>query len=291
MAYIFLTVFISVFLLFIFKFFPKYGVNTVVAIVINYITAGITGILFLSTPLSVETIVSSQWLWLAIPLGALFVSVFYFISLTTQRIGISTASVANKMSVVMPVLFSVFFLDQSLSALKIVGILCALTAVYLSSRSSTQANFPGNYWWLPVVVFLGSGCIDISINVSNAWYIASDTESALFSITTFFSAFCAGILFLCILLFAKKITAKEIFSLKNILGGIILGVPNYFSIYFIFRSLDSHVFTSAQLFPVLNVSNVVLAAISAWLFFKEKLTAVNIAGIALAILSIVLIAL
>ncbi|MBK7668019.1 MAG: hypothetical protein IPJ32_12200 [Sphingobacteriaceae bacterium] len=75
------------------------------------------------------------------------------------------------------------------------------------------------------------------------------------------------------------------------IGGIILGIPNYFSIFFILKSLEANIFTSAQLFPVLNISNVVLTALVGFLVFKEKLSAQNLLGVLLAVISILLITL
>ncbi len=290
MFFIILTILFSVFLLIVFKLFQKYTVNTFVAIVINYITAVITGILFLNTNYNFNTVFNSNWLAMCVPLGFLFVSIFYLISQTAQRISISTASIANKMSVAMPVLFSVIFLNQHLSFLKIMGIGLALVAVYFATKTPKIQKTNTNLLWLPIAVFIGSGLIDISINATNAYYIKSPNDSALFSITTFLTAFCIGSLVIMYQLFiSKQQTVTTIFKLKNIVGGIVLGIPNYFSIYFMFKALDANVLSSAQLFPIFNLSNVVLSAIVAWLMFKEKLSTVNIIGIALAVLSIVLI--
>jgi len=289
MLYIILTIVISVLLLLIFKAFQKYGLNSLVAIVVNYITAAITGILFLNTGISINSIFQSDWIYICLPLGILFIGIFYLIALTAQRISISAASVANKMSVIMPVLYSLIFLNQQLSVIKIIGILLAMLAVYLSTRSPQKSNVNSSLVWLPVMVFVGSGLIDIAINASNAFYIHSQEESALFSICTFLSAFIVGIIVLSWSVVKGSLTVKEIIAPKNIIGGLVLGIPNYFSIYFIFKSLDANVLQSAQLFPVLNLSNVALSAFLAWLVFKEKLSLINLAGIALAIVSILLI--
>ena len=290
MFFIVLTILLSVFLLIVFKLFQKYSVNTFVAIVINYITAVITGILFLNTNYNFNTVFNSNWLAMCIPLGFLFVSIFYLISQTAQRISISTASIANKMSVAMPVLFSIIFLNQQLSFFKIMGIVLALVAVYFSTKTPKAQKTNTNLLWLPIAVFIGSGLIDISINATNAYYIKLPNDSALFSITTFLTAFCIGVIVIIYQLFiSKQQTVTTIFKLKNIVGGVVLGIPNYFSIYFMFKALDANVVSSAQLFPIFNLSNVVLSAILAWLVFKEKLSTINIIGIALAVLSIVLI--
>ena len=54
-------------------------------------------------------------------------------AMTAQKNGVSVASVAGKMSVVVPVLFGVFLYNESVTFLKIIGILIALIAVYLAS--------------------------------------------------------------------------------------------------------------------------------------------------------------
>lgn len=291
MLNIFFAVFSGVLLLLVFKLFPKFGVNTLIAIILNYVVAAITGIIILERSFSFNEVIQSSWIVVSLPLGALFIGIFYLISLTAQRISVSTASVANKMSVAMPVLFSIIFLKQELSAFKIAGITLALIAVYLASKSRESNSQSKKLIWLPILVFAGSGFIDISINACNAYFIKSNHEAALFTISTFMSAFICGIAVIVYMLIAKKIEQKDFLQMKNILGGIALGIPNYFSIFFIFKALESSSFSSAQLFPLLNLSNVILSALLAFLLFKEKLSPVNIAGILLAVLSIVLIAL
>lgn len=288
MIYIILAVITSVFLLSIFKLLPKYNINTFHAIIINYLVAATTGFVFSENKIDFSLVAETPWLWICLPLGFLFIGIFYLISLTAQKISIAAASVANKMSVVIPVLFSIIFIGEKLSALKLIGILLALIAVYFTNKKANkESDVSKKLLWLPVFVFIGSGLIDTSINAAQTYLFTLPVHSELFSIGTFASAFMIGICILTFQLF-KKSGAKLEF--KSIVGGIILGVPNYFSIFFIIKSLEAGVFKSAQLFPVLNISNVALTAIVGYLIFKEKLSAQNIIGVALAIISILLIA-
>jgi drug/metabolite transporter (DMT)-like permease len=287
--YIILTILTSVFLLVLFKVFEIKKVNTLQAIVINYIVAAITGILFSKHELHYSQLRDSGLLIICVPLGLLFISIFYLISLTAQKVSISAASVANKMSVVMPVLFSVFVIGDQLNPLKIAGIVLALIAVFLTTKSENSARL--NFMiWLPILVFVGSGFIDITINAAEHYFLKKEGDSELFSIATFASAFCFGMLFLAFSSFKAKHPKQERSFLKSLAGGICLGIPNYFSIFFMIKSLETDLLSSAQLFPLLNISNVTLSALVAYLFFKEKLSTSNLSGIALAILSIILIA-
>lgn len=289
MIYIVLTVLASVLLLGIFKLFDKYKVNSFHAIIVNYFAASVTGLLFSKNNYNIDVLFNSTWVYVCIPLGVLLISIFYLISLTTQKISISTASVANKMSVVMPVLFSVFVLHESLTVLKIAGIVLALVALYFATYSESGSNVNAKkLFYLPLLVFIGSGLIDVAINATKAFYIKSDQDSEMFTISSFAFAFVIG---LGVILFQKlraisTHTTAPAFELKSMIGGIVLGIPNYFSIFFILKSLESNVLSSAQLFPVLNISNVILATLIGFLIFKEKLSVKNIAGVIIALIAI-----
>lgn len=298
MIYIGLTVIASVFLLLVFKWFDRFKVNTFYAILVNYLTAAITGILFSKSTFSISQVYTADWLKVALPLGLLFIVIFYLISLTAQKISIATASVANKMSVAMPVLFSVLFLQQHIGPLKWVGIALALASVYLTTKVKHHVGVVStrSLMWLPLAVFIGSGLIDIAINAANAFYIRSSGDSSLFSVCTFLSAFCFGGLILVMGYWRPSWAITPPLNgrseiIKALIGGIGLGIPNYFSIYFIFKSLEVNVLSSAELFPLLNVSNVVLAALLGFLLYKEKLSPINLLGILLAVVAILCMAL
>ena len=80
-------------------------------------------------------------------------------------------------------------------------------------------------------------------------------------------------------------------NLRNILGGIALGIPNYFSIYFLLKALQNEYLTSASIFTINNVAIVLLSTFLGILLFKEKISAKNWGGILLAVTSILLVAL
>jgi drug/metabolite transporter (DMT)-like permease len=287
--FIVLAIASGVFVLCLFKLFEKYEVNTVTAIIVNYLAAGLTGFLVSSHKISFFDLTGRSWLLYCIPLGFLFFSVFYLMSLTIQKISVAAGSVANKMSVVMPVLFSVLFIGEKLDLLRSAGILMAMVAVYFSTKKDDQQNNSAKKLiWLPVLVFAGSGFIDISLNAAKTYLLRSEADSEVFTTFTFLCAFGFGLLSVPL---KRSLKLEPRFNLKNIVWGFVLGIPNYFSIFLIIKALEAGVFQSAQLFPVLNISNVVLSALTGYILFKEKLSAQNIFGVMLAVISIFLITL
>ena len=99
------------------------------------------------------------------------------------------------------------------------------------------------------------------------------------SAPVFFTAFIIGLL--------KVIWDGKRIIRKNIIAGIILGIPNYFSIYFILLALKH--LGGIYVFPILNIGVVLLSSIISWLFYKEQMSKTNWIGIVLACLSIIII--
>jgi multidrug transporter EmrE-like cation transporter len=83
---------------------------------------------------------------------------------------------------------------------------------------------------------------------------------------------------------------REKFEFKSLLGGIALGIPNYYSTYYLLEALHSKTLESSVLYPLNNLGIVVVCAVSAYLLFREKLSAINLAGIFLSLVAIALIA-
>jgi uncharacterized membrane protein len=75
---------------------------------------------------------------------------------------------------------------------------------------------------------------------------------------------------------------------KDILAGIGLGLPNYFSIYFLIGALRSDI-ANTKVFILNNVAIVLISTLLGILFFNEKLLKKNWIGIGLAVISIILI--
>lgn len=286
MIYLLLSILISSGLFVIFKYFGIYKVDVLKAIFVNYVVAFIMGFAFAGKDFSLTEIPDQPWFLGAVFLGALFVSVFFVMAMTAQKNGVSVASVAGKMSVVIPVFFGVFLYNESVTFLKIFGILIALFAVYLASVKEEKSVSKNAGLLFPILLFLGSGAIDTTLKYVEVLYVAKEDVSifsgSLFGIAAFFAVL--------ILLF-KSIKKRESFGFKNIIAGVALGIPNYFSIIFLIKALQTEGFESSTLFTINNVGIVIVSTIIGILLFKEQFSIKNKIGVVLAILGIVIVAL
>ena len=76
---------------------------------------------------------------------------------------------------------------------------------------------------------------------------------------------------------------------RNILGGIALGLPNFFSLYYLVKMLEAKAFESATLFTIHNIAIVIVSTFVGILFFKEKISLRNAFGIGLALFALYLV--
>ncbi len=283
MGHLLLAILFSSILFFVFKSFSKFNINTLQAIIFNYIIAFTVGIIVNKTNFSVSETLYKPWLLYCIYLGILFITIFLFMGKTAQKNGVSVASVASKMSLIIPVLFGIYFFKEEISLFKTIGIFIALIAVYFTTKKNDATIEPSNFIY-PLLLFIGSGVIDTSLNYIQKKCL-QDEETALFSSLTFLSAFIIGIIVLIYQIIKKQFT----FHFKNLLGGILLGIPNYFSMYFLIRALQNEKIQSATLFTLINIGVILLTTIFGILLFKEKLKRHNYIGIALAIIALLLV--
>lgn len=277
-----------------FKVCGKYNISTFQAIVFNYITCVITGSLFNGTFPINNVAVEQDWFKWACLMGVMFIAIFNVVAITTRKIGIAVASVANKLSLIIPVVLSVYLYNESVKGLKLIGVILALGAVILTCFPSKQEEAIEEehlkkssklILLLPLLLFISSGILDSLINHVQKNYVAEENKNA-FLITGFFSAGCIGIAILVVLVLLKKIQLQP----KAIIAGIAIGIPNYFSIWCMVNFLKTSPWQSSASLPVNNMGIVLFSAVAAWLFFKEKLSAINWAGVALSLISIYLIA-
>lgn len=271
-----------------FKFFDQFKIDTFNAIVINYLTCIIVGlpILFNSEVSLIETHIE-EWVPFAILLGAIFIGVFFLIGRTAQTSGVAIASLSMKLGYVMPIILAFLVYKESITNNKIIGIALTIVAIVLVSFPKKQVNTSSKMIFYPFIIFLFSGFADSVVQfVEHKYFFASGADQ--FTVFLFGTA---GLLGLLILLFKQMIGKRKKISIKDMVGGVLLGIPNYGSIYFFIKALNHPNMESSMAFPVNNIGIVLVSSLLAFLLFKEKLSLLNYLGLTIAFLSIVILSL
>jgi drug/metabolite transporter (DMT)-like permease len=263
-------------------------INMFQTIVFNYVVCVVTGSFFMGYFPVNSTTFHQPWFKWALLMGASFISIFNMLGFTTQKIGVAIASVANKLSLVIPFVFSIYLYNEKAAALKLLGIVLALIAVWLTMKQDKKPGAPIAGKWLlflPVLLFIASGLLDTMVKYVEQTFLNEHNNND-YLITAFASAASIGLILLLILLIA----GKQRFDYRAILAGFSVGIPNYFSIWCLLVVLKQYAGNSSAIIPINNMGIVLFSAVMAWMLFKEKLSAINWLGIVLSLVAIALIA-
>ena len=300
MLFFLLAVVFTVMLYLIMRAYPRYQVDSFHAVVFNYYSCVLTG-LVLTPDLGIfrQTEWTSEGTLLTMALGGMFVTAFMLIGLTAQKVSVTATSLAGNMSLVIPVLFGLFVFrnnNKDFTALNYLGLVLALAALALgaiqrSPKASDMANASNTglpakqaLWIFPVLTFFATGTNNTLINfLSSKYYPAGQ-------ITVFMIIACFGAVLIGTSILIYRIIAHgHRLQLRSVVGGLLLGVPNFLSLYFLLLALAAFGNSAAYVFPIYNILTMLVSALAAWVLYKERLNTLNKWGLLLAVAAIVLI--
>ncbi len=290
MLYLALSILFSVLLLVNFRIFPKFNISTFQAIAFNYPVCFLTGLLLMPNGQSFRLDFSQDWTRYSLALGVGFIITFILSGLATQKIGMTITSMANNVSLVIPVFFSLIVFGsggKTFDWINYSGLALAILAVAIATFKS-EKGVKANFWLqggLALAVFLMYGITNTAINYLNITYIADATKVVPVTLVMVLGAAVSGL----ILLIIRTIKGSEKIELKNILAAFTLGVPNFLSFYFLILTLGYFGNSGAFVYPIYNMGVILVSAFVAILFFKENVSNLNKLGLFLAVIAILMI--
>ncbi|MDG1477211.1 MAG: DMT family transporter [Vicingaceae bacterium] len=269
-------------LIIFFKLFPKYGIDNLQALIINYFVAGGLSLYFSEQSFSFEYILASSWIYHAVIIGILFIVTFNLYATGTQKVGIAITTIANKLSLLIPVgIALILYPNEHITFLKVIGFILAIVGIYLSSTQQKKLSFDKKYIWLIILVFVGQGIADSIFNNAQKT-VVNEADKGLFFMCLLFMAGLSGI----IILLGKSIKEKPQIKFKNLFAGLLFGLPNYITITLFFGALENSGLAATQVYPIISMGVVILSALVGLILFKEKLSLRNWIGLGFAIWSI-----
>lgn len=281
------VVIFNVLLLVIFKLYDRFSIDTFQAIVVNYWTAVILGSCLLGYFPLTDSVTTKPWFIYALILGFLFISGFTLLGKTVQLVGVAVTSVAQKMSFIIALVFSILWYQEQVTVVKIIGLILAAICILFINKPNKDVQFERSTKMVTYILgtFILGGIIDCLLFYVERENISKQADIG-FLTTLFGIAGIIGLLYMIYGLITKKLT----WQWKNVYAGIILGIPNFFSIYLLLLLINTG-FEGSKLFPIVNVSNVCTSTLMGLLLFREKLNTIQWIGVALGISCILLIAL
>ncbi|MFM9985102.1 MAG: hypothetical protein ACKVOK_07695 [Flavobacteriales bacterium] len=288
MIYLLFSILTNASIYLIFKWFDRTGIQTFTAIVMNYITAFVLGIFMVGNLDEALQSASSFPIWTmgGLSLGIIFISIFYLMAITSQKVGVSVTTIASKMSMALAVLLFLWIdPKEKFTAIKGVAIILAIAGVVFASLRTDGAKFQARALMWPLLILLGSTIIDFGIAYFSG-FTTTDNERTLYSCLSFGVA---GICGICVLIF-QLVMGKTQMRMRDVMAGMGLGLVNYGSIYFLVQAYYHVGLPRGTVICVNNLAVVIIAAIAAAFIFKERQTRRNILGILLSVVAICLLA-
>lgn len=291
MTYLLLSILSSTGIFLIFRLIEKKDVKTFPVIVINYITAA--GIGFATSNGSAAGIRDYPFPFylLAALIGIFFIIMFFVVARSSQKAGMAVTTIAGKMSVIFPIAFSILYdPGDVLSPLKATGILVAFPGVVFTIYKKKSRLPDPSLLYLPLILFVGMGLVDSLVKFAQYEYISDDNLSLFTALLFGISAF-IGLL----ISMTKAARFTSLFNIRVLAWGILLGFVNFGSIFFLVRTLNylhplHGPIDSSVVFGINNIGIVALSVILGVLLFRERLSRLNTAGIAICILATLILA-
>ena len=242
----------------------------------NYIAATVLAFLFMDTERVFN--VSKQLIPISFVSGSIYVTAFMVYMKAVGRIGLAVPVTITRVSVLLPVLGSVLIFSERMSLYQVAGFILAVLAIYLFSGASTKDTSVSkrSEILLLIVLFVLMGSGDFSLKIFQQLYPQA------YLMNFIFLAFVIASLYTFVMVVIRRVHISR----RIIVGGIILGIPNFASAFFILKVLQK--FPGSIAFPLNNIGIIILSTFVGRLFWRERLHRQAMIAMGLSILAVIL---
>lgn len=264
----------------LFKFFACRNIDSLQAIAFNYLTATLLGFSMSLSASGSGFVLGVSELALSVVMGVMFMLAFVLMARSTASSGVAVTTVAARVSLIIPVVLSYLLLPNEAEPRwwAIVIIILALVMVIMRPSKSGGRRRGVAGLMLPFGVFLLFGANNFCLKWAQSGLSEQGGAEQLSALIFLFASIASWGYFL-----TKRHRNK--LSWKALLGGVGLGVANYFTTYFMVLGLA--VMPSGLFFPIYHVGIVALVTALGMALYGERLSKVQIVGMAVAAIGIV----
>ncbi len=261
--FLFLSLISSLAIAIILRFSEGMSRDRTVVIASNYIVASGLGIV-----LSSNNHASAGVYGLGIILGLFFFLGFMMFSKAIKFAGLAGAVTMGRISLAIPVAFSLFLWGENPSVWDFAG-LGLIFLIILSWEGKIGRISP-----LLLSLFLVFGFLDAAMKFFKLHF--PSTDEGFFLVILFFSAIVWSWTYIIM-------TKRKVYR-RDFVTGLLLGIPNFFSTFCLLRALVD--IPGYVAFPFINIGIIILSAILGFVLFKERLTPRRVVLVCLGIVAV-----
>lgn len=298
MIFLFLSIICSALIAIVFKFSERRDSNRYALTAFNYVTAAIISFILLPEKklfnfewfkaFSLESSklisqgelfspsASAAWaIILGCITGVIFFSSFYLYQYNVKKNGAALSATFAKLGVLIPVLLSIALFKELPSWLQLLGIVLAISAILLINLGGEKNALVKTKWEL-VFLFIIGGLGDFNSKVYQFYGIIEYKELFIFYI------FVSALLISLIMLVIKR----RGLTMLDMLFGILVGIPNQLTSYYLIKSLES--IEASVAFPIYSAGTILMVNLVNILLFKEKLNKKQYVAIGIIVIALIL---
>ena len=257
------------------------NLRTLNTLTVNYIVAAIFAFLvgYESNTGSAFVSYSAILFMFCIIVGAFFIGNFVAYSKSVHTNGVGITIAAMRLSLLIPVVISIYWYAEYLSGLKIVGILGVFGAMLLLIPKKNHIKIGSiSASWLLILIFVLSGFADASLKIYEEEF-SSNLNELTFMGLVFLGAFIIGLI-VALLRKGPLVTKKEA------LLGAAIGIPNLYSSIFLIYALGG--ISGSVAYPIVNILNVLGGTFLGLIIWNDQVSTKQWMGIATAVIAILL---
>ncbi|MDD6023184.1 MAG: DMT family transporter [Oscillospiraceae bacterium] len=206
--------------------------------------------------------------------GVLYLASFLLLQLNISKNGVVMSTTFMRLGLLVPTICSVVIFGELPEWLQVVGFLAAICAILMISleKGSGKASFKLGL----ICILLCAGVTDFLAKVYEEFGNAALRDTYLLYAFIASGLICIGL----------AILKKQRLTLMDVLFGILIGIPNFFSARFMLYALKS--LPAIVVYPTHSVSTIILVCVGGVLFFREKLSRRQIGAILLIMTAVAL---
>jgi drug/metabolite transporter (DMT)-like permease len=272
-----LSVFCSVSIALILKYNDTKSGNALLLLTGNYFAATLTTLALSFSEMNFD--IPLSMLALGAGLAVFFVGSFFAFTKAVNVAGTALATVSSRLSVFLPALLSIIVYKEQpkilhLAAYALVGLTMLLFYKSLKGDANRKLSF-ADFFYL-IALLIGIGIADFGMKIFEEEFAGAGKSMFLFSIFGFSFLYTAAISLY------KKVKPERTVLIR----GMVLGIPNIFSSFFLIGALET--IPGYLTFPFVNIGVIVATGFFARILFKEKLNTYGILSILTGIIAIIL---
>lgn len=205
--------------------------------------------------------------------GFLYLAGFVLMQWNIHHNGVVMSSTFMKLGLLVPILASMIFFSEVPTLTQMIGLCFALISiVLLKEKQASQKLIMGPL----IFMLICGGMTDFTSKIFEQQFLPELKD--MFLLLTFFSA----MVFCCLLMMIKK----QRIGKNELLYGIFVGIPNYFSARFLLMALTS--VDAIIAYPTYSVATILVVTVFGRILFQEKLSSRQIKVMTLILASLIL---